>query len=295
MANDLMASFNAVSRTHSHIVFNERTQEFERAGKRHAVASFFGSADARAKNSLTLQKIKEALNAEVSDGIRFSGSGKVADGIFASVDVDRRIKSSTINAIIRSFRQEAASASGRSREMNEAASQINPFCQVIRPKPGCSLGEATERLAESLKNENEFVVVLDSPRFDRVTFYSREGRDSAGRIEEAERHSRDIGSILEMYCGEGRQEQVVTALSCMTTSARQALLLHFISNGAENRSLVFNPLYTVSVEESGDLTLTVSSLPSSGVSLDWTVTIHPDGTHAAAAPDVKIKDPLDGV
>ena len=40
MANDLLASFKAVSQAHSHIVFNERTQEFERAGKRHAIASF---------------------------------------------------------------------------------------------------------------------------------------------------------------------------------------------------------------------------------------------------------------
>ena len=101
MANNLLTSLTAASRAHSHVVFNERTQEFERAGKRHAIASFFGSADARAKNDLTLQKIKEALNAEVADGVRFGGYGKVADGIFARVDVDRRIKSSTINAIIR--------------------------------------------------------------------------------------------------------------------------------------------------------------------------------------------------
>lgn len=291
MANDLLTSFTAASRAHSHIVFNERTQEFERAGKRHAIASFFGSPDARAKNNLTLQKIKEALNAEVSDGIRSIEYGKVADGIFASVDAGRRIKSSTINAIIRSFRQEFASAPDRSREMMEPTAQMNQFYQVICPPPRCSLGEATERLMESLKNENEFMVVLDSPRFEKVTFYSREGRGSLGRTEESERHSRDIGSILEMYCGAEGQEQAVMALSCMAKAARQALLPHFISNGADNRSLVFNPLYTVNVEESGDLELKISNLPGSAISLDWTITIHPDGTHYATDPIVSVQDP----
>ena len=289
MANNLLTSLTAASRAHSHIVFNERTQEFERAGKRHAIASFFGSADARAKNDLTLQKIKEALNAEVADGVRFGGYGKVADGIFASVDVDRRIKSSTINAIIRSFRQETASAPDRLREMTELTAQMNHLYQVICPPPRYSLGEATERLAESLKNENEFMVVLDSPQFEKVTFYSREGRDSSGRAEESEKHSRDISSILEMYCGGERQEQVVMALSCMATAARQVLLPHFISNGAENRSLVFNPLYTVNVEGSGDLELKISNLPESAITLDWTITIHPDGTHSATDPIVGVQ------
>ena len=121
MANDLLTSFTAASRAHSHIVFNERTQEFERAGRRHAIASFFGFPDARA--------------------------------------------------------------------------------------------------------------------------------------------------------------------------ARQALLPHFISNGADNRSLVFNPLYTVNVEESGDLELKISNLPGSAISLDWTITIHPDGTHYATDPIVSVQDP----
>ena len=286
MANNLLTSLTAASRAHSHIVFNERTQEFERAGKRHAIASFFGSADARAKNDLTLQKIKEALNAEAADGVRFGGYGKVADGIFARVDVDRRIKSSTINAIIRSFRQESASAPDRLGEMTELTAQMNHLYQVICPPPRYSLDEATERLAESLKNENEFMVVLDSPRFEKVTFYSQDGRGSSGRIEESERHSRDISSILEMYCGGEGQEQVVTALSCMATAARQVLLPHFISNGAENRSVVFNPLYTVNVEESGDLELKISNLPGSAITLDWAITIHPDGTHSATDPIV---------
>jgi hypothetical protein len=112
MANDLLASFNAASRIHDHVVFNEKTQEFERAGKRHAIATFFGSAEARAKNSLTLQKIKEALNVEVSESGRFGGHGNVANRIFDNVDGGKRISSSAINAIIREFRKEVAAIPG---------------------------------------------------------------------------------------------------------------------------------------------------------------------------------------
>ena len=123
MANDLLANLNTVERTHSHVVFNEKTQEFERAGKRHAIASFFGLPDAKAKNNLTLQKIKEALSFEVSEGGSFRGYGKVTDGLFASVDGDKRIKSATINSIIRKFREEAISAPDRLRDLKEASAK----------------------------------------------------------------------------------------------------------------------------------------------------------------------------
>ena len=174
--------------------------------------------------------------------------------------------------------------------MQEPAAHINPYYQAFCPEFGCGLDKAVERLAESLKNENEFMIVLDSPRFDRLTFCSREGRDTPGRIEESEKHSHDIGSILEMFCGEKNQEQVAMALSGMALAAKQVLLPHFISNGAENRSLVFNPLYAVSIEESGDIELKISSLPGSGISLDWTVTIHPDGTQSTTGPVVGVQD-----
>ncbi len=168
--------------------------------------------------------------------------------------------------------------------MQKPMAQINPYYQAICPEFGCGLNEAVGRLAESMKNENEFMILIDSPRIDRVSFYSREGRDSPGRIEEAEKHSRDIGSVLEMLCGGERQEQVIMALSGMASAAKQVLLPHIVGNAAENIPLVFNPLYAVSIEESGDIELKISNLPGSGISLDWTVTIHPDGTQSSTDP-----------
>ena len=50
-------------------------------------------------------------------------------------------------------------------------------------------------------------------------------------------------------------------------------------NGAEGNAISFNPLYVVNVDDSGDLNMTISNLPGSGITLDMTVTIHPDGTH----------------
>jgi rRNA maturation RNase YbeY len=58
MANELLNSFIDASSRYNHIVFDSRTQRFERAGLRHAIATFFGSAEATAKNKATLDAIK---------------------------------------------------------------------------------------------------------------------------------------------------------------------------------------------------------------------------------------------
>ena len=130
MANELLSSFKAASRAYSHIVYNQSTQQFERAGKRHAMATFFGSAEAKAKNNLTLEKIKEALAAEVADEARFNGLGRSVEGLFSNVDGDKRIKSATVKSIIREFRHEAKAASGQLRGLTNliaaAALDLNP-------------------------------------------------------------------------------------------------------------------------------------------------------------------------
>ena len=110
MENDLLTSFKTASRRHGHIVFNDRTQEFERAGIRHAIASFFGTANAKAKNDLTLSKLKEALAAEVREGGRFYGIGKDTAALFASVKSGAWMNSRTLLTIVGNFRQEAKSA-----------------------------------------------------------------------------------------------------------------------------------------------------------------------------------------
>lgn len=125
MANDLLASFKAASRQYNHVVFNDRTQQFERAGKRHAIATFFGTPDARAKNNLTLTKIKEALAFEVQEGGRFSGLGKDVDGLFASVKGDKRMNSHALTQIIRDFKREARSAPEKLRQLKESVVKRN--------------------------------------------------------------------------------------------------------------------------------------------------------------------------
>jgi len=61
-------------------------------------------------------------------------------------------------------------------------------------------------------------------------------------------------------------------------------------NGAEGNAISFNPLYVVNVDDSGDLNMTISNLPGSGITLDMTVTIHPDGTHTVTTPVVGMND-----
>ncbi|MBE6396314.1 MAG: hypothetical protein E7046_04855 [Lentisphaerae bacterium] len=121
MANDLLANFKAASGRYNHVVFNDRTQQFERAGKRHAIATFFGTAEAKAKNNLTLTKIKEALSAEVAEGGRFHGAKANTNGLFDSVDGEKRIKSATIRSIIKEFKREARKCPDVLSDMKNAA------------------------------------------------------------------------------------------------------------------------------------------------------------------------------
>ena len=49
MANDLLNSFIDASSRYNHIVFDSRTQRFERTGLRQATATFFCPSEATAK------------------------------------------------------------------------------------------------------------------------------------------------------------------------------------------------------------------------------------------------------
>ena len=256
MANDLLTTFNTASRAYGHVVFNEKTQEFERAGKRHAIATFFGLPDARAKNNLTLQKIKEALCFEASAGGRLSGCVEITDGLFRNVDGNKRIKSSTVNEIIKAFRNEV----------------------------GSGVDKASAQLADQLKSEKEYMIVIDSPRFSEVAFYSKSGQGSAGRAVEVEKQCKDIKEILELYCGEGNGEQVSTAMYEMAQAAKRVLLPYTIQNALDNLPRSFCPVYTIKMQESGDLVLNISNTQESDIALDLAITIHPDGTHSASDP-----------
>lgn len=125
MANELLTSFKAASRQYNHVVFNDRTRQFERAGKRHAIATFFGTADAKRKNQATLAALKDALRIEVSKGGRFSGLKDEAatDSLFAGVDGDKRIKSNTIRSIINEFNREGRTSPDKLRELKDATAK----------------------------------------------------------------------------------------------------------------------------------------------------------------------------
>lgn len=173
--------------------------------------------------------------------------------------------------------------------MPDSVSRMNPYSQVLCPEFGCGLEKASALLAEHLKGEKEYLIVIDSPRFDPVSFYPKSGQGSAGRAEEAEVQCNDIGSILAMCCGEGSGEQVAMAMYGMAQAARQILLPHTIQNGVDGLPRSFSPVYTVSTAESGDLELKISSVSGSDLTLDWTITIHPDGTNTATDPIVTSK------
>ena len=105
MVNDLLNSFIDASSRYNHIVFDSRTQRFERAGLRHAIATFFGSAEATAKNKATLDAIKRFITEEQMDEYGQSNSREFKN-YFSGINASKVIESSTINRIITKFRDD---------------------------------------------------------------------------------------------------------------------------------------------------------------------------------------------
>ena len=129
MANDLLADFRAASNRFDHVLYNEQTQRFERAGKRHAIAMFFGAAGARSKNETTLAKIKEALGREINDRGRSCGSHETAERLFSGIDAGRRIKSDAVKSIIEDFHRSAMADAKELQCRKESAAA--KMCEMI--------------------------------------------------------------------------------------------------------------------------------------------------------------------
>ena len=107
MANELLESYREASRYFNHVVFNEETRQFERAGRRHAIASFFGTADARAKNEATLKAVRDfmAIEREREYGVPGPVTGK---DYFSGVTRSGRIEAAAIDRIIAKMRDDIA-------------------------------------------------------------------------------------------------------------------------------------------------------------------------------------------
>ena len=105
MASDIELSFyNATSR-YNRIVFDNRTQRFERAGLRHAIAAFFGVPEATAKNRATLDAIRGFLEDEQMEEFGYCNPGKLK-GYFSGIKTSKTIESASINRIIDRFRDD---------------------------------------------------------------------------------------------------------------------------------------------------------------------------------------------
>ena len=111
MANELLESYRTASSLYRHVVFNDRTQQFERAGKRHAIATFFGFPDVTAKNAATLDAIKRFMEVEREQEYGGAGTDGTKD-YFSGIKSSRRIKSATIDRIIARIRNDMAAMPG---------------------------------------------------------------------------------------------------------------------------------------------------------------------------------------
>ena len=129
MANDLLSNFAVASNRFSHVLYNERTQQFERAGKRHAIATFFGSANAISKNEITIAKIKEAFESELKEMEHIRGLGESTNHLFSSVKTNSRIESKAVNAILMEFHKNTKSNLETLRLHKEMA--VSKMCDTI--------------------------------------------------------------------------------------------------------------------------------------------------------------------
>lgn len=121
MANELLNSLNNACRAGGHVVYREGVNgdagRFERAGKRHAIATFFGSASAKELNQKTLSKIKEVLSAErTADSVGVLSEDSFDGAYFAdsrSLKIEnfgnKRVESAAINKIIANIRNDVVS------------------------------------------------------------------------------------------------------------------------------------------------------------------------------------------
>jgi len=121
MANELFNSLRNACLAGGHIVFREGVDggvgRFERAGRRHALATFFGSASAKELNQNTLNKIKEVLNAErtadsvgILDGDTFNQSYFTDSRSLTIADTgDKRVESAAVKRIIASIQKDVVS------------------------------------------------------------------------------------------------------------------------------------------------------------------------------------------
>ena len=121
MANELFNSLRNACMAGGHIVFREgvggEAGRFERAGKRHAIATFFGSSGAKELNRNTLNKIKEVLNAErTADSVGLLSNDTFSRSYFTdsrSMTIadtgDKRVESSVVKKIITSMQKDVSS------------------------------------------------------------------------------------------------------------------------------------------------------------------------------------------
>lgn len=121
MASYLLNSLSNACRAGGHIVYREGLNNgqggFERAGKRHAIATFFGSASAKEVNQKTLDKIKEVLNAErTADSVGVLSRDTFDATYFSDArslkienSGDKRVESAAIKRIIADIRNDIVS------------------------------------------------------------------------------------------------------------------------------------------------------------------------------------------
>ena len=137
MASELFNSLSNACRTHGHIIYNQSLNDghggFERAGKRHAIATFFGSSTARAKNESTLAAIKDVLVAECSTDYGVAMSGDIKS-YFSDIKTSGRVKSAAVNKIIDNIRNDVSSALAK-----ELTHSFGPQFEGYRPPKNATI------------------------------------------------------------------------------------------------------------------------------------------------------------
>lgn len=122
--NESFSSLQQAVSKYGHIVYDRDTNSFQRAGVRHAIASYFSKASAVEKNKETLNAVKSLLESQMlgrSNGVEkgsphFDVTAEQLEDSFRGIDGDKRIESSTVRGILAKFRNDPETGSSRDKE-----------------------------------------------------------------------------------------------------------------------------------------------------------------------------------
>ena len=164
---------------------------------------------------------------------------------------------------------------------------INPHYQILMPEFGGTPERAFRQLRNDLNRAAAYEIAVEHPGLGFSWNIEAKGAPrSEERLAELDKQCAELDTVLKGLCGAENREQIAMVAIGITQSAEMDLMPYAIRAGETKLDGAFEFRFAISAAGNGDVKLHLSNLPDSRLSLDWTITIHPDGTHEATVSAV---------